>query len=212
MVTEETRRMGRRTAQTPDHILQLFDTPDSLANVVSAFLNEGWEAGEHLLVVAKPRHWNRIADRLQRRGCTEAEAIEQGRLTVLDAQPTLAAFMRGQVVDADRFRATIGALVARLAHRSTNAGLRIYGELVELLAEEGNVDGARQVELLWNELRQQHRFTLLCGYSAAHFAGLGMAPALRAICDCHNRVQRNASDLLGSWLLTDERAEAADAG
>jgi hypothetical protein len=211
MVNQHTRRDGRGAAPT-DHTLQLFDTPDSLGNVVSAFLNEGWEAGEHLLVVAKPRHWTRIADRLHRRGCSEAEAIEQGRLTVLDVQPVLAGILRGQVVDPDQFRSTIGALVGRLAHKSTQAGLRVYGEIVEVLAEEGNFEGARQLEMLWNELREQHHFALLCGYSAAHFAGLGMAPALRAICDCHTRVQRNASDLLGSWLLNDERAEAADAG
>jgi hypothetical protein len=211
MVTEETRRVIRRpTAQ--DHILQLFDTPDSLGNVVSAFLYEGWETGEHLLVVAKPRHWTRIADRLARRGCREAEAIEQGRLTVLDVHATLPGFMRGQHVDAALFRSTLGALVSRLAGSSTRAGLRIYGELVEVLAEEGNFDGARELEELWNELRVKHPFTLLCGYSAAHFAGPRTAPALRAICDLHTRVQRNASDLLGSWLLNDERAEAADAG
>jgi hypothetical protein len=208
MVTEHRRRL-RRPA-TNDHILQLFDTPDSLGNVVSAFLNEGWEAGEHLLVVAKPRHWSRIADRLNRRGCSEADAIEQGRLTVLDVQPALAAILRGQVIDPHQFRSTIGALVGRLTHKSTRAGLRVYGEIVEVLAEEGNFEGARQLETLWNELREQHDFALLCGYSAAHFAGLGTAPALQAICDCHTRVQRNASDLLGSWLLNHERADAAE--
>ena len=210
MVTDESRRVVRR-AVAHEHILQLFDTPESLGNVVSAFLHEGWENGEHLLVVAKPRHWTRVSDRLARRGCSESEAIEQGRLTVLDANATLPGFMRGQTIDPALFLSTIGALVARLAS-SSRGGLRVYGELVELLAEEGNFAAARELEHLWNTLREQHRFTLLCGYSAAHFAGFGMAPALRAICDCHTRVQRNASDMLGSWLLTDERAEAADAG
>jgi hypothetical protein len=209
-VTEEQRRVLRR-GPTNEHILQLFDTPESLANVVSAYLNEGWEAGEPLLVIAKPRHWSRISDRLTRRGCAESEALEQGRLTVLDASPTLAAFMRGQTVDAALFRSTIGALVARLASAS-RGGLRIYGELVEVLAEEANFQAAHEVEALWNELRQQHPFTLLCGYSAAHFAGIGSAPSLRTICESHTRVQRNASDMLGSWLLADELSEAADAG
>jgi hypothetical protein len=211
MVTQDTRRVTRR-AVVHDHILQLFDTPDSLGNVVSAFLNEGWDAGEHLLVIAKPRHWTRIADRLARRGCTEAEALEQGRLTVLDVHAVLPGMLCGRDIDAAAFRATVGALVARLAHRSTRNGLRIYGELVEVLAEEGNYESARELERLWNGLREQHEFTLLCGYSAAHFTGAAGAPALRAICEHHTRVQRNASDLLGSWLLNDERADAADAG
>lgn len=209
-MTEETRRVVRRAA-AHEHILQLFDTPDSLGNVVSAFLYEGWEAGEHLLVLAKPRHWGRIADRLARRGCSESDAVEQGRLTVLDVHAALPGFMRGQLVDEALFLSTIGALVARLASDS-RGGLRIYGELVEVLAEEANFEAVRQLEDVWNRLREQHQFTLLCGYSAAHFAGFGATPALRAICDRHTRVQRNASDVLGSWLLADERAEAADAG
>lgn len=210
MVTQEARRASRRAVD--EHILQLFDTPDSLGNVVSAFLNEGWENGEHLLVIAKPRHWTRIADRLARRGCTEADAVEQGRLTVLDVHAVLPGILRGREVDGPQFHATVGALVARLAHRSTRAGLRIYGEIVEVLAEEGNYESAREVERLWNVLREHHEFTLLCGYSAAHFTGPAGAPALRTICDQHSRVQRNASDLLGTWLLNDERAHAADAG
>ena len=208
-MTEEQRRVLRRNG-AHEHILQLFDTPESLANVVSAYLNEGWEAGEHLLVIAKPRHWTGISGRLKRRGCAESEAVEQGRLTVLDAHPTLAAFMSGQTVDAALFRSTIGALVTRLASAS-RGGLRVYGELVEVLAEETNFQAAREVEVLWNELGQQHPFTILCGYSAAHFAGIGTAPSLRAICESHTRVQRNASDMLGSWLLADELSEAADA-
>jgi hypothetical protein len=208
-VTEQERVLRRSVAN--EHILQLFDTPESLGNVVSAFLNEGWEQGEHLLVVAKPRHWSRIVERLRRRGVSENDAIEQGRLTVLDAMAMLPQIMRGHRPDPERFQHTIGTLVARLASR-TRGGLRAYGELVELLAEEGNYEGARQLEELWNDLRQQHQFTLLCGYSAAHFADTRTAFSLKAICSCHTRVQRNTSDLLGSWLLNDERAEAADAG
>jgi hypothetical protein len=200
-----------RRSVANEHIFQLFDTPESLGNVVSAFLNDGWEEGEHLLVVAKPRHWNRTVERLRRRGWSEDDAVEQGRLTVLDATSTLPQIMRGQRPDPARFQQTIGSIVSRLASR-TRGGLRIYGELVELLAEEGNFEGARQLETLWNDLRQQHPFTLLCGYSAAHFADSRTGSALRSICDCHTRVQRNSSDLLGSWLLNDERTEAADVG
>ena len=207
-VTEHDRVLRRSVAN--EHILQLFDTPESLSNVVSAFLHEAWEGGEHLLVIAKPRHWSRTAERLHRRGCSGSDAIEQGRLTVLDAGATLSTIMRGQFPDPALFQATIGSLVSRFASRT--GGLRIYGELVELLAEEGNFEGARQLEALWNNLRHQHSFTMLCGYSAAHFADMRAAAALRTICECHTRVQRNSSDLLGSWLLNEERAEAADVG
>ena len=191
---------GRAAAE---HIVQLFDTTDSLANVVSAFLNEGWEAGDHLVVVAKPGHWSRTADRLERRGCPVAQATRSGRLSVHDAATTLARISRYGAVDRQLFFEHIGALIGRLVSES-RASLRVYGEMVELLAEEGDLRGAQQLEMLWNELAERQTFKLLCGYSAAHFADPQTLPGLHAICGLHTRVQKNTSDLLGNWLVARE--------
>jgi hypothetical protein len=193
-------RDPRERHEATEHIVQLFDTPDSLANVVSAFLNEGWQRDDHLLVVARPGHWTRISDRLERRGCPVAQATRIGRLTILDAATTLARITRYGVVDRHLFMEQIGGLVGQLV-AETSAGVRIYGEMVELLAEEGDMRGAQQLEGLWNELSERQRFTLLCGYSAAHFADSRSLPALHAICGAHSRVQTNTSDLLGNWLV-----------
>jgi hypothetical protein len=184
----------------PEHLVQLFDTPDSLANVVSAFLKEGWDRGDHLLVVAKPAHWARTADRLERRGCPVARATREGRLIVLDAATTLARITRLGVIDRQLFIEHISALVGRLVAESAGI-VRIYGEMVELLAEEGDFRSAHVLEHLWNELRDRQPFTLLCGYSAAHFTAAHALPALHAICGAHTRIQKNTSDLLGNWLV-----------
>jgi hypothetical protein len=189
-----------RAAAATEHIVQLFDTPDSLANVVSAFLNDGWARGDSLLVAAKPAHWTKTADRLQRRGCPVTQATREGRLTVLDAATTLARITRFGAIDRQLFFDHIGSLVGRLVSESRN-GVRIYGEMVELLAEEGDLRGAQQLEHLWNELGERQAFTLLCGYTAAHFADNRTLPALKAICAAHTRVQKNTSDLLGNWLV-----------
>jgi hypothetical protein len=187
-----------------EHILQLFDTTDSLANVVSAYLNEGWQAGDHLLVTAKPSHWTRISERLERRSCPVTLAIKQGRLTVLDAATTLARMSRSGFVDRQLFLEHIGALVGRLVAETAHS-VRVYTETVELVAEEGDLSGAHHLEQLWNELVDRQRFSLLCGYSAAHFADLRTSADLHAICTAHTRVQKNTSDMLGSWLVGRDR-------
>ena len=64
--------------------------------------------------------------------------------------------------------------------------------------------GAMQLAALWYELSDRQRFTLLCGYTAAHFAVPQSFPALQAICGAHTRVQKNTSDLLGNWLIARE--------
>jgi MEDS: MEthanogen/methylotroph, DcmR Sensory domain len=190
-------RVGR--ARSTEHIVQLFDTVDSLANAVSTFLNDGWQRGNHLLVVAKPAHWERTSERLERRGCPVSKAIKDGGLVVLDAATTLAKIMRAGIVDRQLFFDHVGALVGQLDAEST--GVRIYGEMVELLAEEGDLRGAQLLERLWNELSDRQPFTLFCGYSAAHFTSAHALPALHAICGLHTRVQKHTSDLLGNWLI-----------
>ena len=182
-----------------EHILHLFDTKESLADVVSAFLNDGWRKNDHLLVVAKPAHWACTSERLEQRGCPLSKALEDGRLVVLDAATTVAKILRNGVPDRQLFLDHIGALVGRLVAEST--GVRIYGEMVELLAEEGDLHAAQLLERLWNELSERQPFTLFCGYSSAHFTGADALPALHAICGAHTRVQQHTSDLLGNWLI-----------
>ncbi len=111
----------------------------------------------------------------------------------------LAAFMRDGLPDSVLFQRSVGKLVQDLAKPGTI--LRIYGEMVELLAEEGNFCAARRLEELWNELAARYSFTLLCGYSAAHFTTPLARAALAGICDAHTHVQRSAMDSLAEWLI-----------
>jgi len=78
--------------------------------------------------------------------------------------------------------------------------------MVELLAEEGNFSAARHLEELWNELAARYSFTLLCGYSAAHFATPTAREALAGICDAHAHLQRSVVDSLAEWLIGSKRA------
>jgi hypothetical protein len=182
-----------------EHIVQLFDGPDSLGESVASFLHEGLATGGNLLVLAKPAHVEAIADALLVRGHVMATLISGQRLTVLDARLTLSSLMRNGAPDPALFDRHIASVVRRLR---VEAPLRAYGELVELLAEEGNFRGATELEGLWNQLSAVEPLTLLCGYSSAHFAPAGAGAALRQICGCHSRVVHGATDLLGNWLLS----------
>lgn len=187
----------------------MFDTADSVAGTVATFLCDGWDAGDWMLVVIKLRNWSAVERRLRRRGFPVRSAIEDGRLIVLDAATTRPAIMNGEVPDKEWFFSTLGRLVARLW--TTSAGrLRIYGEHAELLAEEGNFEGALRLEQLWEEVRQRFACTMLCGYSAAHFADAANAEALQRICRSHTGVRCESADILGRWLLRHDRA-AVDA-
>jgi hypothetical protein len=187
-----------------EHLLQLFDEPESRAESVAAFLYEGWRSGAPLLVVARPANLALIQRRLEQLGCTVAATTGDGRLIVLDAATTLATFMRNGWPDAGRFDQHVGDVVARLAALGPHPW--IYGEMVDILAEQANLEAAHELEMLWNQLCAQHSFALLCGYASGHFGDPRAAEALHRICHAHTGVQSTSGDILGAWLLNDRDA------
>src|SRR5690606_22528636 len=168
-----------------------------LATAVSAFLFEGWTRGEHLLVIVKPQNWKGIRARFERRGCDVARAMADERLTLLDAHDTLARIMQGTMPDE---RAFCEIVEPRLHRASEGRPVRVFGELVELLAEEQNYSAARELETCWNDFTRRKSLALLCGYSSAHFVDSSRVDTLQAFCALHTRVQRSASDVMGAWL------------
>ena len=145
-----------------EHLVQLFDEPASLVTTVAAFLYDGWKSGHHLLVVARAANWALASAELEALGCPVVQATVSGRLVVLDAATTMAAFMVNGDPQPDQFAETVGELVRRLAGSSA-AGLSIYGEMVDILVAQGNFAGAEQLEALWNALGERLSVRLLCG-------------------------------------------------
>jgi hypothetical protein len=194
-----------------DHVLQLFDTDESLAQSVAAFLAEGDVQGETLLVACTEPHWQAIISAFSSTGCDPLMASGEGRLTVLDAGELLSRFIRRGEPSRPLFDQSVGTLVRRLSAES-NGRLRIYGEMVELFAQEGNYAAAERLEQFWNELAATAAFRLLCGYSAAHFAAPDAGSALTAICSQHSKCVTQGQDPLAEFLLHIEQARATSGG
>jgi hypothetical protein len=188
-----------------EHVVQLFDETESLVACVTSHLIDGWKRGDSLLVVARPTHWALASAELEASGCPVVEYIASGKLMALDAATTMAAFMVNGDPQPEKFRTSVGELVARLS-RDAEAGLTIYGEMVDILAAQGNFSGAEQLEALWNELSLQCSFRLLCGYSSAGFGDERHAAHLHAICGAHTATAARETDLLATWLLANRRS------
>lgn len=187
---------GRRE---PQHTARLFDDDASLAGSVAAFAAAGWHQGDTLLVVATPRHWAAIHPRLDALGIAVGPAVASGRLVVRDARQTLERLRHDDRIDAVRFDACVASEVRRLAGRGRP--IRVFGEIVDLLAGAGDFDSAEQLEALWNGLAYRQPFRLLCGYAASTFGDPRSRGALRRICGAHEHVDTDPGDLLGPFLV-----------
>jgi DcmR-like sensory protein len=190
-----------------NHSVQLFDSDESRAESVADFISEGVSAGETVLVVLTAANWCGIARQLVDNGFALQNAIGSGQLTVVDATTALGRILVGGSPDSARFEQVLGCLVRKLQRR--NGTLRVYGEVVDLLAGDRDFVGAQQLEALWNHLLAVCPFTLFCGYSAVNFGDPRSALALRRICQCHSDVRTVEQDDLGAWLVKTATADAS---
>lgn len=190
-----------------EHTVQLFDGPESLGDAVARFFVNGLMAGDKLLLAAKPLHVQAIADGLGSRGQDLTALIDSRRLVVLDAATMLRLIMKRGVPNLGALWSAVENTFDQLAPDGERVS--VYGELVEILAEEGNFRGAEQVEAFWNEFGTTHSLSLFCGYSSAHFVMPGALSALDNICRLHDCVLQNRQDLLANWLLSKRTSPSA---
>ncbi|HTL44394.1 MAG TPA: MEDS domain-containing protein [Vicinamibacterales bacterium] len=180
------------------HAVTLFDSDASRAAAIATFVLEALVADEPVAVLATGAHWEAVVRAAGEGAALISQRLTDGRLAFLDAEVLLYDISRGGVPDRELFRRAIGQL-----QRSLPAGrVRVYGELVDLLAARGDLDAALRLEQLWNELLDREPITLLCGYDATVFAPDRAAARLRSVCECHSETRMSSDDTLGRWLLT----------
>jgi excisionase family DNA binding protein len=169
-----------------DHFVQFYELEDVLLDSIAQFIAAALRGGDAGIVVATSAHCTGIDERLRADGIDVPLAQVEGRYQVLDASETLAAFMVEGVPDDLRFSAVIGALLDRAA--ALGRRVRVFGEMVAVLASEGNHLGAVGLELLWNKLQKERAFALYCAYPMDHFSGLQLAKALGQVSEAHAHV------------------------
>jgi hypothetical protein len=184
-VQEAGRPAGPTRAGLTGHDVQFYRSEEYLVRSVANFLVEGIRAGQPIVVIATEPHCKAFAKELTRRGLDPDEVLSGREAILLDARDTLASFMEGRVPNRELFFATVGNVFERLLKKRDFLVVRGYGEMVDLLAKDGNVEGASTLEELWNELAGRFRYSLLCGYSFENFLHAAGATDIRRLCHHH---------------------------
>jgi PAS domain S-box-containing protein len=164
------------------HRVQFYDDDAYLVDVVVRYVEEGLAGGEAVVVIVTPAHRRDVERQLSLRGVDLAAARAEGRYEALDAATALARFVTAGRPDADLFRDVIGGTIRRAA---AGRRVRAFGEMVSLLWNDGNRDGAVRLEALWNLLGREVPLTLLCSYSMSGFADDAEATQFQRVCAAH---------------------------
>lgn len=150
---------GARSGES-NHAVQRYEAEQTLVERIGRFLADGVAAGEALLIVATPERLAGFARVVETRGHDLARLEERGRVTRLDAEETLSAFMREGLPDPDAFFAHMERALATARGRAGTQVVRAYSELVEALQRKGACAAALYLEALWGELRTRERLVL----------------------------------------------------
>jgi len=170
------------------HLVQCFESTDTLIEGVSAFLGRGLLEGESALVVMELAHWNSVAEKLTSRGVLLSDAIASGQLTVLDATRTLERIILHGAPSRGLFEEVIGKTVRQICSGGTR--LRVYSDVVSLLMTEENFRGALELEKMWSDLAREESLTMLWAYSPATLHN-PEAATLESIWDPHPDMRPN---------------------
>ena len=167
------------------HLVAVYERDEELAATVAEYLLDVLEQGGTGAVVATLEHRRAIAHALSSRGVVLDDLVRAGRYRSLDARDTLARFMRSGEPDPDAFARVVADLVGPA---SDGAPVHVFGEMVALLWDDGNVAGALDLESLWNRIADHHPFALLCAYGHSSLERAGDLAATKGMCDRHSAV------------------------
>ena len=198
---------ARATAGTPTHshphVVQFYENDEFLYDAVTGFIAGGLEVGQPAVVIARKENRRAFAARLQRSGVDYDGACSSGDLVMHDAHEALATFMRGSIIDEERFRTVIGGILDQSV-RGRRVNVRAFGEMVDVLFRDGNTAAAIRLEDLWNDLAEHRSFDLLCAYAINNFYTESHADQLKQICHRHSHVVPAES----YSLVTDDQTRA----
>jgi PAS domain S-box-containing protein len=203
------------------HVVQFYKERQGLLDSLTDLLGSALSHGEAAIVVAAKELREGLENGLSRRRIDTAKAAREGRYVPLDAHETLSQFMVDGLPNGALFAELIGETIlqAKAAAGGPEASVAVFGEMVALLAADGNIEGALALERLWNDLAETHSFSLQCVYPLNQFSKAEHRHAFSKVCAEHSAVvlpERSPSaaskaEHLHSILVLQQKAEALEA-
>lgn len=203
--------LGRALLQTcgdEDHFVHFYEDESALSSLVAEYLAAGLRVGEPGIAFITDEHRPALCAELTRLGIDVDAMRACGKLSLFDADETLAKFMAGPMPNSESFYRVIEAALERVIAQSDGGRVRAYGEMVDVLFRDGKSRAALRVEELWTELQRTHSFSLLCAYALGRVCR--DANELHRVCAAHGKVLGLAGDASATRveLVTAEREHA----
>lgn len=167
--SEQVARVEGSSPPTEHRSLRFYDSDQSLARFVAEFLGEGFDRGSPGVVIATAAQRDELVRELTARSYDVAALQKSRGLVLLDGEEALSTFMVDGNPDAQKFRDEICQVIESVRCGRTNCTVRVFGQMVDVLWQQGKRDAAIRLELLWNQLARTEASSAVCGYAIGNF-------------------------------------------
>ncbi len=152
-----------------DHIVQLYQDQQFLNRAVCRFAAGAIANGEGVILVPTGAHWDAFRPRLEAEGVDVKAAQGRGQLTVVDADELLPRFMKDAMPDAPVFLGLAADVITNARAEDRYPKVRWWGEMVNLLWEQGNVAASMSLEDQFDRLAKHHEIAIFCSFVMDNF-------------------------------------------
>ena len=171
---------------TPRHTALLYRNEKLFIESASSFFKSAPEEDATILAIVTARHHQDLSALLREEG------HQSEKILYLDASDCLTRFMVDGWPDEPLFTRTMDALIGPTSKRGP---VRVLGEMVAVLCNEGKAGAAIRFEELWNIFVNRHNLQLLCAnlqllcaYPLAAMYGAGGDQIRPTVCELHQRL------------------------
>jgi hypothetical protein len=154
-----------------DHIVQLYQDQQFLNRAVCRFAASAIANGEGVILVPTAAHWEAFRPRLESEGVDIESAQNSGQLTVVDADELLPQFMRDAMPDAPVFLGLAADVITEARGDGRYPKVRWWGEMVNILWEQGNAAASMDLEDQFDRLARDHEIAIFCSFVMDNFDG-----------------------------------------
>lgn len=174
------------------HEVAFFADDASAIAGYARFIENALDDGNIAVLVATEAHRAEVLRRLETDGIDLNGAIGQGRYISLDVGDTLSKMVINDMPDRGRCAELVGDLIARAPRGADGEHPQVVfcGESAPTLLSRGNVEGALEVERVWDQIARNHRTRILCAYLWNGLPGNESNPLFQRICAEHTAVHK----------------------
>ena len=144
------------------HVVSFYDDRTTLERCIVHYAIEGLHADDTVVLIVATSSIQTVRDAIAAHGFEVDDLARRGRLVLFDADATLKSVTTQNGIDWPAVRALAGRLVGDA--KATGRPMRLFGEMVAILWQRGDVQQAMDLERLWHERAHEHGFDVLCAY------------------------------------------------